>query len=118
MEIAEALMLEEGTVSRHVEEYLEQKKLKPENGGSTSKLNEEQSCDLIKHLESQIDSTATESHFKKLRGKYPKAGTLHLILDQGPYNKSQETQRAADKYGITLHYLPPYSPNLNSIERL
>lgn len=65
-----------------------------------------------------LDSTAMEEHFKKLRKKYPRALKIHLILDQGSYNKSQKTKDAAKKYGIMLHYLPPYSPNLNPIERL
>jgi transposase len=65
-----------------------------------------------------IDSLAMEEHFKKLRQKYPKAPKIHLILDQGPYNTSADTKGAARKYGIILHYLPPYSPNLNPIERL
>lgn len=43
---------------------------------------------------------------------------IQLILDQESYNTSKETLKAAKKYGIILHYLPPYSPNLNSIEQL
>lgn len=65
-----------------------------------------------------IDSLAMSKHFEALRQKYPIAPKIHLILDQGPYNKSQETKEAAKKYGIVLHYLPAYSPNLNAIERL
>jgi transposase len=65
-----------------------------------------------------IDSRAMEEHFKKLRGKYPHAPKIHLILDQGSYNTSAETKEAAKKNGIILHYLPPYSPNLNPSERL
>jgi transposase len=65
-----------------------------------------------------IDSLTMEQHFKKLRQKYPDAPTIHLILDQGSYNTSISTQEAAKKNGITLHYLPPYSPSLNLIERV
>ena len=65
-----------------------------------------------------INSDAMECHFKALRAKYPKAPKIHLILDRGPYNRSQKTQDAAKKYGIQIHHLPPYSPNLNPIERL
>ncbi|WP_414437816.1 transposase [Candidatus Bealeia paramacronuclearis] len=35
-----------------------------------------------------------------------------------PYTISKETKQAAEDYEIVLHYLPPYSPNLNPIERL
>jgi len=65
-----------------------------------------------------IDSNATAMHFQKLRAKYPNAKTIHLILDNGGYNKSLETMLAAEKYNVKLHFLPPYSPNLNPIERL
>lgn len=65
-----------------------------------------------------IDSVAMEEHFKKLKMKYLKAPKIHLILDQGPYNTSAQTKEAAKRHGIVLHYLPPYSPNLNPIERL
>jgi transposase len=65
-----------------------------------------------------IDSKAMEQYFKELRGQYPTAPNIHLILDNGPYNKSQETKESAKKHGIVLHFLPPYSPNLNPIERL
>ena len=64
-----------------------------------------------------INSQAMEEHFKKLREKYPKAPKIHLILDRGPYNISTQTKEAAKKYGVVLHYLPPYSPNLNPSER-
>ena len=65
-----------------------------------------------------IDSKAMEKHFAALRKKYPKAPRIHQIVDPGSYNISAETKEAAEKYGIVLHHLPPYSPNLNPIERL
>lgn len=65
-----------------------------------------------------IDSKAMEKHFAALRKKYPKASKIHQILDRGPYNMSKDTKIATERYGIVLHHLPPYSPNLNPIERL
>lgn len=65
-----------------------------------------------------IDSKAMRLHFQKLREKYPSARKIHLIVDCGPYNKSNETKEAALEFGIVLHFLPPYSPNLNPIERV
>jgi transposase len=43
---------------------------------------------------------------------------IHLIVDQGPYNKSKVTRAEAAELGIDIHLLPPCSPNLNSIERI
>ena len=56
-------------------------------------------------------------HLEHIRKAYPKAPKIHLIVDRGPYNISQNTKEYAIKLGIVLHYLPPYSPNLNPIER-
>jgi transposase len=65
-----------------------------------------------------IDSATMVEYLDHLKAAYPKAPKIHLILDQGPYNISIVTRDAAKKRGIQLHYLPPYSPNLNPIERL
>jgi transposase len=45
-------------------------------------------------------------------------GTIHVILDQAGYHKSIEVISIAKQLNIRLIYLPPYSPNLNPIERL
>jgi len=242
--IAEVLMLDEETVSRHVKEYLDHNKLKPTNGGSSPKLNNMQTAALIHHFGDQtytkvsdmcryvqqtcgvsytvagmtcwlknhgfsykkpaatpakadpakqeafiqkyetlmnttpedepilfgdgvhptmatkvsygwirtgmrkpilttgnrsrmnwmgaldlarmalhathhetLNHQAMEEHFASLRQLYPTASKIHLILDQGSYNTSQHTKEAAARHNIVLHYLPPYSPNLNPIER-
>lgn len=244
-DIAEALLIRHETVHDHLRDYIEEKKLKPENGGSTSHLTEAQSQELIEHLENQtyvgvlgicryvrksykvkytvsgmtkwlhthkfsykkpktipakadpakqaafieyyenlkkttpqnepilfgdgvhptmatkvsygwirtgkdkpiatiasrtrvnimgalnlrtmqltaqayetIDSAAMCQHFALIKETYPQAAKIHIILDQGPYNISAETAEGADKYGIVLHHLPTYSPNLNPIERV
>lgn len=243
--IAEALLLDEETISRHIEEYTSQKKLRINVGGSVSKLNELQTKELLEHLENvmyvkvkdiceyvlekhgikytipgmtswlklhkfsykkpketpakadpikqeifkeyynrlksetpeeepilfgdgvhptmatkvtygwirkgknkpiattasrtrmnilgsielntmrivvqsfkTIDSTSMERFLEKVKETYFKAKKIHLIVDQGRYNTSEKTRGAAERLGIQLHFLPPYSPNLNPIERL
>ena len=49
--IAQALRIHEETVRDHLKDWYLDKKLKPENGGSFSKLNDSQSKFLEKHLE-------------------------------------------------------------------
>lgn len=49
--IAEALLINETTVSKHIHDYLEKQKLNNKSGGSTSKLDENQTQELISHLE-------------------------------------------------------------------
>lgn len=65
-----------------------------------------------------VDAESIVDFLKQMR-KYSKIqGTIHLILDQAGYNHCAEVMKAAAKLNIKLLYLPPYSPNLNSIERL
>ena len=245
IKIAEALMIDDVTASKHIQDYLEEKKLKPENGGSTSRLDFKSTQELIKHLEENtyvkaedvcayvlknygvvytvsgmtswlknhwfsykqpkkvpakmnaykqesfvayyeklkkntpeaepilfidgvhptmatkvthgwirtgkeklISATASRTRLnllgflnlssmhvgvqdyktlnedsmilflRHIRKLYPKATKIHIILDQGPYNTSKKVKEAAKEYGIILHYLPTYSPNLNPIERV
>ncbi len=41
-----------------------------------------------------------------------------LVLDNARYQRCKKVQEAAEKLNIELLFLPPYSPNLNLIERL
>ena len=46
----QALRKSEHTICRHLDDYLSKEKLKPENGGSESHLNDEQTKQLIEHI--------------------------------------------------------------------
>jgi transposase len=52
-----------------------------------------------------------------LRKQQPK-GWIYLISDRGGCYRAKEVKSFADSIGIKMIYLPPYSPNLNIIERL
>ena len=54
----------------------------------------------------------------KIRTQYHTQKTIHLIVDQAGYHRSLLVSEQALKLNIKLHFLPPYSPNLNPIERL
>jgi len=41
-----------------------------------------------------------------------------MVLDGAGYHRSKVVVDEAERLAIKLHYLPPYSPNLNPIERL
>ncbi len=66
----------------------------------------------------KIDTGSTIDFFKKIRSKYPEAKTINVVLDQASYHRSKEVKKYIETTNIKLHYLPPYSPNLNPIERL
>ncbi|EPA5448791.1 IS630 family transposase, partial [Vibrio cholerae] len=48
--ISQALRIHETTVARHINDYLQSEKLKPENGGSHSRMSAAQTMQLIEHL--------------------------------------------------------------------
>ena len=63
--------------------------------------------------------TATEvcEMRRKVSAEY--AGrTVHVVLDNARYQKCEAVRSLAAELEITLQYIPPYSPNLNLIERL
>ena len=43
---------------------------------------------------------------------------MTLVLDNARYQRNTYVMSEADRLGITLRWLPTYSPNLNRIERL
>jgi transposase len=55
---------------------------------------------------------------KAIRNKNLSGELIHLIMDNASYNRSAKLTSKALELGINLVYLPPYSPNLNPIERL
>jgi transposase len=58
--IAKALFLDSETTRRHVKDYLSAKKLTNSSGGSESKLSDNQTTDLINHLEENTYLTSDE----------------------------------------------------------
>lgn len=68
--------------------------------------------------EANCDRQTMMIFLEEVKKDYPEAGEIHIFLDNASYNRAYDTQDKAKELGITLHYLPPYSPNLNLIERL
>lgn len=66
----------------------------------------------------KINEESILSFLLKLRKKHKGHFNVHLIWDNAGYHCSKRVRAFAEEIGIKLHYLPPYSPNLNPIERL
>jgi transposase len=82
-----------------------------------------ESRDVLHHTYETINTTSVIHFLKLLVAKYRNEGksfkTIHLFADQGGYHRSKELKAFLDEYNeVTLHLLPPHSPNLNPIERL
>jgi transposase len=76
---------------------------------------------IAETITSQYETINAESimdFMNKIRTQYKAKTTIHLILDKAGYHRSLLVAKHASKRNIKLHFLPPYSPNLNPIERL
>ena len=54
---------------------------------------------------------------KKISKKYP-GEKISLVMDNARYQYNNQVKELAASLDLELLYLPPYSPNLNLIERL
>ena len=66
----------------------------------------------------KVNGQSMSDLLRAVRRKHPKERNLYMVMDNAGYNKSYQVQNLAEKLGIKIMYLPPYSPNLNPIERL
>ena len=64
-----------------------------------------------------INADSTIDLFSKIEAKHPDAETIYIIADNAPYHHSCLLKEHLEGTKIQLIYLPPYSPNLNLIER-
>lgn len=67
--------------------------------------------------ETYINSQSIVEMLRKLRRKHRK-GKITIVLDNAAYQRCDFVKQEAKRLKITLLFLPPYSPNLNLIERL
>lgn len=73
---------------------------------------------LITHNYPTINSDSVVDFMGRLKEVYPDKENIYFVVDNGPYYTSKLVKDKAKELGITMTYLPPYSPNLNPIERL
>jgi len=64
-----------------------------------------------------VDADAMLDFFKNLE-RTSNASTIYVILDNARSNKNKKLEGFLQTSKIKVRYLPPYSPNLNPIERL
>jgi hypothetical protein len=66
----------------------------------------------------RVDANSICILLKAIKDKNPFDKNITLIMDNAAYNRSWKVKTLAKELKIKLFYLPPYSPNLNPIERL
>lgn len=65
-----------------------------------------------------LNTNSTLSFLRTLELAYPEATRVYLICDNARYYKNSEVQAYLASSKLKMLFLPPYSPNLNPIERL
>jgi transposase len=101
----------------------EQKRIPTNTGRKRLNINgvlNVESMQTVVHYAETLNAQTTMELFDKVREAYPSKKKIHLIVDNARYYKNKELQTylRKRKCRIKIHWLPPYSPNLNFIERL
>jgi transposase len=65
-----------------------------------------------------INAWSVVELIRKIRELHPPEKRVVLILDNARYQACYLVRSAASMYAVELLFLPPYSPNLNLIERV
>jgi transposase len=94
----------------------------PANSGR-SRINLSGVLDVISHKvliqeDKMLNAEATISFFRKIEAAYPGKKKVHIFCDNAGYYRNKAVTEYLQTSKIKLHFLPPYSPNLNPIERL
>lgn len=94
----------------------------PANSGR-SRLNLSGAVDIISHkviiqADQTLNANSTIAFFQKIEKAYPGKDKIHVFCDNARYYKNKDVQNYLEASKVKLHFLPPYSPNLNPIERL
>ena len=74
--------------------------------------------DVIAHECPSVNSDFTIALYKAALEKHPEAESIYIITDNARYYLSKKLREWAGGTKIKQIFLPPYSPNLNLIERL
>ena len=64
-----------------------------------------------------VDAASCIALFEQIERAYPNAKRITVICDNARYYRSKAVAAYLENSRIRLHFLPPYSPNLNLIER-
>jgi transposase len=67
-----------------------------------------------------VDATSTIRLLESIEALYPMLALIHVFLDNARYHHAKLVQEWLSRPGcrIRLHFIPPYCPHLNPIERL
>ena len=101
----------------------EDKQIKTNTGRGRLNINgalDMETMSVTTHFSETINAQETIKLFDKIQLSYQNKTTIYLIVDNARYYKNKAVTAYLAQKGcrIKLKFLPPYSPNLNFIERL
>jgi transposase len=88
-----------------------------------ARINISGAIDVINHTvliqeDKILNADTTVNFLRKIEEAYPSKNKLHLFCHNAGYYRNNAVTQYLKTSKIQLHFLPPYSPNLNPIERL
>lgn len=96
-------------------------KVKTNSGRERVNINgaiEINSLNFVSRSCERVNKHSMRELLRAVRARHPERNKkLYLVLDNAPYNRAFQVRDSAKSLGIKLLYLPPFSPNLNPIER-
>ena len=82
-------------------------------------MNATNPCEVVYRNDKSVNAQSTIKLFKDILAKNRHSPKIHLICDNARYYKNKDvTAFIKDNPKLQIHHPPPYSPNLNLIERL
>ncbi len=98
----------------------EEQEIKSNSGRQRLNINgainiETMSCATV--MDDAVNADSTIELIKQLERRHKKAGAIYVICDNAGYYRSRKVKAHLEDSRIILVFLPPYSPNLNLIER-
>lgn len=98
-----------------------EKVLKANSGRKRININgvlEPEEVEAVIQISESVNAQSTVQLFQKLEKRYPNAKRIVAVSDNARYYRSKIIQEYLKHSRVELFFLPPYSPNLNLIERL
>jgi transposase len=81
-------------------------------------VNAHNPTDVVIEESASINAQSTIALLKKLERKNPALERIFVVADKARYYRNQLVRKFLETSKIRILFLPPYSPNLNLIERL
>ena len=97
-----------------------EKEIKSNSGRQRLNINgainiETMSCAIV--MDDAVNADSTIELLKQLERKHRKAKVIYIVCDNARYYRSRKVNEYLENSRVVLVFLPPYSPNLNLIER-